>query len=47
MLIKQLDQKNTLALIGEYLAYHNLLRRNIDDKFGNITKIPIQFNIDL
>jgi len=47
MLIKQSDQKNTLALIGGFLAYHNLLRHDIDNKFGNIKKILNEFDTDL
>lgn len=43
MLVNQSDPKNTRALIGEYLAYHNLLRYLCEDRFGSLKNAPDQF----
>ena len=43
MIITQSDKKNTLSLIGEFLAYHNLLKYLCNRYFNGIKNAPEEF----
>lgn len=47
MLTDQSDEKGTLPLIGKFLAYHNLITKLCNLKFGSRKKAPSHFQQDL